>query len=278
MSSSQARWGNSKQTNHHANGRRLEQAACKSLQAQMAHIPAEICQMIMTMVFEEAFGPRRVYPHKDPPIMNIFLALDRELYSRFHELYWTKNTWIVSKGPLNKTMRFMTEKPYNDTTTEFSLQIPNKAALQIQYAVLSFSNVDTPDLSEWMQLAEQSPAPQTTPTHSSSFTTQAHEVQTTQVARRDRGRLERAQRYEEISRQLIHTWEDKFDRIAMLNLRHLTLDFTEAYDPSGLYLGLRIVRRLIPFAHGIPNDFQILAPDSRLERQIRNAFLDLNAR
>ncbi len=255
----------------------LAATACEDFQKRMKHIPAEICQIIMDMIFDEAFGPRRVHPHKDPSIMNIFLALDRKLYDKFHEQYWTKNTWVISKGPLNKTMRFMTEKPYNETTTEFSLQVPNKAALQIRSAELSFSNADTPDLSEWVQLAQQSPAPFTTPTPFSPFTTQvSHEVQPLQTAQRDTARLNYAQRYDEIQRQLIHTWQDKFDRIAMLNLRHLTLDFTEAYDPGGLYLGVHLVRRLIPFAHGIPGDFKISAPDRWLEGQIREAFLGLN--
>lgn len=247
----------------------------KELQEQMMRIPAEICQMIMDMVFQEAFGPRRVRPHKDPHIMNIFLALDKEFYRKFHEQYWVKNTWVVSKGPLNKTMRFMTEKPYNETTTEFSLQTPNKAALQIQSIELSFSNADTPYLSEWRHLAEESAVPYANPSHVSPFTTTApNEVQTLQIAQRS---TKHAQRYDEIQCLLIHTWQDKFDRVAMLNLRHLTLDFTEAYDPDGLYLGVYIVRRLIPFAHRMPADFRILAPDIWIERQIRDAFIVLNA-
>ncbi len=44
----------------------------KNLQERIMSIPAEICQMILDMVFEEAFGPRRIHPHKDPPIMNVF--------------------------------------------------------------------------------------------------------------------------------------------------------------------------------------------------------------
>lgn len=243
----------------------------------MIHVPAEICQMIMDMIFEEAFGPRSVHPHRDPSIMNIFLALDREFYRKFHEQYWTMNTWIVSKGPLNKTMRFMTEKPYNESTTEFSLQIPNKAALQIQSIELSFSNADTPHLSEWHRLAEErGGAPSmTTPRPFGPITTETpSEVQ---IAQRNESRMQRAQRYNDIQRQLVHTWQDKFDRVAMLNLRHLTLDFTEAYDPRGLYLGVNLVRRLIPFAHGMPADFKILAPDLWIQRQIREAFLVLNA-
>ena len=251
-------------------------AEYREIQERMLHIPAEICQAIMDMVFEEAFGPRRVHPHKDPPIMNIFLALDQRLYRKFFEQYWTKNTWVVSKGPLNKTMRFMTEKPYNESTTEFSLQVPNKAALRIRYAELSFSNADTPNLLEWQQLASQSAGPQVVLHQSAPITTQARGVQGVTNAQRDAACQVRAQRCDEIQRQLIHTWQDKFDRIAMLNLRHLTLDFTEAYDPRGPYLGIHLVRRLIPFAHGMPGDFKILAPNNWLERQTREAFSVLN--
>lgn len=253
--------------------------ACDKFQERMLHIPEEICQLIMDMLFEDAFGPRRVHPHKDPSIMNIFLALGKRLYRRFHEQYWSKNTWVVSKGPLNKTMRFMTEKPYNESTTEFSLQIPNKAALRIRFAEFSFSNADTPNLSEWQQLTSQIAAPQTAPIQISPFSAQPpREAQSLQAAaQRDVASLGRLQRCDEIKRQLIHTWQDKFDRIAMLNLRHLTLDFTDAYDPSGSYLGVYIVRRLIPFAHGMPGEFKIVAPNSWLERQTREAFLLLNA-
>lgn len=264
---------------HPPNADDEDDTACKEFQEQMMRIPAEIVQAIMDLVFEEAFGPRRVFPHKDRPITNIFLALDREFYRSFHQQYWTQNTWVVSKGPLNKTMRFMTEEPYDETTTDFSLQTPNKAALQIRSVELSFSNADTPDLSEWRQLAEQSATLYINPSHFAPFTTGApHRGQTLQIAERNTARMKRAQCYEDIQHQLIHTWQDKFDRIAMLNLRHLTLDFTEAYDPGGLHLGVYLVRRLIPFAHGIPADFKILAPDGWIERLIRDAFMVLNAR
>ncbi|KAL9065267.1 MAG: hypothetical protein Q9161_008346 [Pseudevernia consocians] len=256
----------------------LAAASCRKFQEQMMRLSAEICQMIMDMVFEEAFGPRRVHPHRDPPITNIFLALDKELYRKLREQYWTKNTWNISKGPLNETMRFMTEKPYNESTTEFSLQIPNKAALQIRSIELSFSNADTPHLLEWHQLAEQQSAaapPYRTLRHLGPILPQPPNP--VRIAQRNECRVQRAQRYDDIQQQLIHTWQDKFDRIAMLNLRHLTLDFTEAYNPGGLYLGVNLVRRLIPFAHGMPYDFKIVAPDSWIERQIREAFSVLNA-
>lgn len=273
---------------HHLNSKSgndtwLAAVRCKEFQEKMMYVPAEICQIIMDMVFEESFGPRIVHPHKDPPITNIFLALNKAFYRKFHQQYWTKNTWVISKGPLNQTMRFMTEKPYNETTTEFSLQTPNKAALQIRSVELSFSNVDTPHLSEWLHLAEEQSAARyitTTPSrHSSPFSANAApEVQPLQLAQRgNTARIRRAQRYDDIQDQLIHTWQDKFDRVAMLNLRRLTLDLTEAYDPGGLYLGVNLVRRLIPFAHGMPVDFKILAPDGWIERQIRDAFVVLNA-
>lgn len=249
----------------------------EEIQKHMLRIPAEICQLIMDMVFEEAFGPRTVHPHKDLPVMNIFLALDKNFYRKYHRQYWTKNTWVVSKGPLNETMRFMTEKPYNDATTEFSLQIPNKAALQIRSAEFSFSNADTLDLVEGQRLARQTPSLYTICTGFSPLRNQAsHHMRMPQNAQRDAAALQRTQRYSEIQQELIHTWQDKFDRIAMLNLEHLTLDFTEAYDPGGLYLGVHLVRRLIPFAYGVPGVFKILAPDRLTEGQIHDEFLRLN--
>ena len=256
----------------------LAATACKDFQEHMLRMPAEICQLIMDMMFEEAFGPRRVHPHKDPSVMNIFLALDKHLYRRVHEQYWSKNTWVISKGPLNKTMRFMTEKPYNDTTTEFSLQTPNKAALRIQSVELSFSNTDTLDLNDWYYLAQQSATdPYITPSHfSHTVQIPINESQAPQIFQSNIARIQ-WQRYDETQDQLIHTWQDKFDRVAMLNLRNLTLDFTEAYDRGGLFLGVDLVRRLIPFAYGMPANFKILAPDIWIEGQIRAAFLRLNA-
>lgn len=260
-----------------ANDAGLAATACRDFQEHMLRIPAEICQLIMDMMFEEAFGPRRVHPHSDPSIMNIFLALDKHFYRKFHEQYWTKNTWVISKGPLNKTMRFMTEKPYNDTTTEFSLQTPNKAALRIQSVELSFSNADTTDLNEWYyHLAQQSATdPYITPSRfSHTIQSPNNESQAPQFFQRD---IARAQRYDETQDELIQTWQDKFDRVAMLNLRNLVLDFTEAYDPGGMFLGVNLVRRLIPFAYGMPANFKILAPDIWIEGQIRDAFQRLNA-
>lgn len=225
---------------------------------RLLELPPEIIQMIMDALFEDAFSLRKVYPHKDPSVANIFLALDQNLYHKYHKQYWSQNTWVIGKGSVHDTMRFMTEKPYNVLTTEFSRQMPNRAALKIQSAEMYFTKEDMRE----------------------SIQKQMSLVTT------ERGTILDKDLYpvlgsstlgcQAIKTELKQIWQDKFDRIAMLDLRHFTLNLTEAYGPDGEYLGIDAVLRLIPFVHGLPTDFQILAPSKALADEIRAIFEAMN--
>ena len=224
-------------------------------QDQCQRLPPEICSMIMKIIFEDTFGPRTVYPHRDRTVTNVFLALNRDLYRKQYQRYWSSNTWVVGKGSVNKTMLFMSERPYNNTTTEYSRHRPNKAALNIRYVELCFSKEDAQGPEDWLQLLELDQ--DDTPTRISNPHLMLQEYQT------------QCELFKSVA---LRTWRDKFERIAVLDLRHLTLDLTEAYAPNGEFLGIEAVHGLIPFAHGVPDEFRILAKTEALVDQIRDIF------
>ena len=238
------------------------------LYQQCLKLPSELCRMIMKMIFEDVFGPRRVYPHqqsrRDRTAGRIFLALDKDMYRRNFELYWSTNTWVIGHGPVSKTMRFMS-KGFPISRLEYSRQEPCRAALNIQSMELCFSYKDATDHADWnalIKLEQGDPEVKeflkgVYPENIEAF----------------------FKRYPEHFKSVaLRQWQDKFDRVAVLNLRHLTLDMTEAMVPlAGEYLGVKAVELLIPFVHGLPADFKILARTREEEEQIRKIFTAKNS-
>ena len=225
------------------------------LQDQCQRLPPEICGMIMDIILEDTFGPRTVHPYRDRTVANVFLALNRDLYRRQYQRYWSSNTWVVGKGSVNKTMLFMSERPFNMTATEYSRHRPNKAALNIRHVELCFSKEDAQGPEDWLQLLELTQ--DDTPTRISNPHSMLQAFRT---------------QCEHFKSVALRTWRDKFERVAVLDLRHLTLDLTEAYAPNGEFLGIEAVQGLIPFAHGMPDEFRILARTGALVDQIRDIF------
>ncbi len=235
----------------------VPESALSPFQRRVHDLPPELFRMVTDKMFEEAFGPKRVFPYQDPAIMNNFLALDRRLYQKYSDIYWCQNTWIIGPGPVDKTMRFMTQRPYDARIKEFSLQVPNRLALGIKSVHICLSKEDVPSSTAWHEDTKtENDAP---------------------LGLEDRLAVQEYQNEREyfISTAL-RTWQDKFDRLAVLNLQHLTLDLREAFGPDGEYMGVIAVERFIPFAHGLPPDFRILAPTKALVEQIRNVFYAMN--
>ena len=68
--------------------------------------------------------------------------------------------------------------------------------------------------------------------------------------------------------QLAKIWHEKYEQIALLRLQSFTLDMTEAFGPSGTFLGLEVAGTLPRFIHGIPQSFTVLAPTDQLRDEI----------
>lgn len=235
------------------------QATLTRFQSMVHDLPPELFRLVKDMMFEEAFGPKRVFPYEDPTIMNIFLALNKQLYQKYSNIYWCQNTWVVGQGPADRTMRFMIQKPYDARIKEFSLQIPNRLALEITSVHMLLSRRDVPRCTEWIEDPE----------------TRGDK----QLGLKDRLVIQQFQNEREYFKSTaFRTWQDKFDRLAVLNLRHLTLDLTDAFAPDGEYVGVNAVERFIPFVHGLPPDLRILAPTKALMQEIRNVFDAMNTR
>lgn len=249
----------------------LSEVPFDTLYQQCLKLPSELCMMIMKMIFEDVFGPRKVFPHResqrDQAAGRIFLALDKDMYRRNFELYWSTNTWVIGDGPVSKTMRFMS-KGFPISRVEYSQQEPCLAALNIQSMELCFSYKDATDAADWNGLinSEQGDSEVKDLLHC------LHSDKTKEFLERHR---------EHFKSVALRQWQDKFDRVAVLNLRHLTLDMTEAMvpldGPAGEYLGVKAVELLIPFIHGLPADFKILARTREEEEQMRRIFKAKNS-
>ena len=239
------------------------------LYQQCLKLPSELCSMIMKMIFEDVFGPRKVYPHqeskRDQEAGRLFLSLDKDMYRRNFEIYWSTSTWVIGSGPVSKTMRFMS-KGFPMSRVEYSRQEPCRAALNIQSMELCFSYEDATDHADWDAVLQSDQGnPDTKDFQNCVWSTDAG-----QFFRRHP---------EQFKAVALRQWQDKFDRVAVLNLRHLTLDMTKAMvppdspaAPAGEYLGLKAVELLIPFVHGLPTDFKILARTQEEEAQMRQIF------
>ena len=243
------------------------------LYQQCLKLPSELCSMIMKMIFEDVFGPRKVYPHqesqRDQKAGRMFLALDKDMYLRYFETYWSTSTWVIGAGPVSKTMRFMS-KGLPISRVEFSRQEPCRAALNIQSMELCFSYEDATDHADWEALLQSDQGnPDIKDFENCVWSTNARHFF-----------REHPEQFKAVA---LRQWQDKFDRVAVLNLRHLTLDMTKAMvppasptAPAGEYLGLKAVELLIPFVHGLPADFKILARTQEEEGQMRKIFVAKN--
>ena len=224
------------------------------LEEKVATLPPEICQIIMDFLFDDIFGPRRVHPDRDLPLTRTFLSLNKHLYLKYSDVYWSQNTWVIGKGPGNESMRFMTLAPYNTDTTDFSQQKPNEAALRIRRVELYFSLEDLQQ-------------PQTAVNGESTDFKNIEGLELLQNDNFDSKAM---------IADLMQIWQDKFDRIAFLDLDHLTLDFTRAYAPGGAFLGIVAVHRFLPFYVRMPAQLRILAPTQTCEKELRGVLQDLN--
>jgi len=236
--------------------------AWKTFQNKFLTMPPEICKIIMDMLFEDTFGPRDVHPNTDSPVTNMFLCLDKQLYRKYSQVYWSKNLWIVGVGAANESMRFMTMPPYDISTSEFSRQVPNNAALKIRRVELCFSKEDLPrplDQGHTTRLPSSSDGAE----HPESI----HSFDTFDEYKRESKMIASA---------LKQIWQDKFDRVAFLELEYFRLDVMQAYAPDGAFLGVEVVRRLLPFVYGMPEVFEVVAPTGVLEGEVRRGFGGVN--
>ena len=235
------------------------EAAWTRLQWRASHLPAELCQMIMKAMLADVFGPKEVRPEKENSIINVCLALNMQLYCKYSDIYWSQNTWIVGSGPANDAMRFMTEKRYSSSETMFSKQQPNRAALRIRCIKVAFSIDDigtSPEAFRGNRCGNaHSRLALFEPVNGRPFQTQS----------------------EAFKSRAFRVWQDKFDRLAMLHLERLSLDFTDTVLPDGEYVGLRAVEHFVPFAYGMPKHFKIFAPSEEISDGIRTLFVNMNS-
>ena len=223
-------------------------------QDKISKLPPEICQIIMNMLFEEIFGPRMIHSRNESSMMKRFLALNKQLYRQYSHVYWSQNTWVVGEGHTNISMKFMTVPPFDNSITEFSRQRPNEAGLRIRRLELRFSPKDLE--APYLATIDRKKGPRL-----NGFWEQVEQCHMD---------AKTATSY------LLQIWQDKFDRVAFLDLDRLTLDFRDAYAPDGVFLGVTLAQHLMRFVYRMPTEMVTMAPTKAYEEEIRTVLKELN--
>ena len=58
-----------------------------------------------------------------------------------------------------------------------------------------------------------------------------------------------------------------------MRLEYMSLDFSEAHDMSGNFIGLEVVRSFDDFRYGIPAELTVKAPTKELAYRIRESVI-----
>ena len=68
---------------------------------------------------------------------------------------------------------------------------------------------------------------------------------------------------------IVAEWRLLFNILAAMRLEYMSLDFSEAHDLSGHFIGLEVVRSFDDFKYGIPAELTVEAPTKELADRIR---------
>lgn len=159
----------------------------------------------------------------------VLRKLHPQFYEKYKELYWTQSKFIIPSGFLSDTMDFLHSLPMEQYN-------------YIRSVELSFSFEDSEDPRFYLQWYQE-----------------------------DKSLLDNIAIYDEecwiLSDALLNAWFWRFQAIVGLNLDHLTLDFTRAYNFEGHFLGYTAAADFQKFEQGIPA-LKVIAPSSDMENSI----------
>ena len=70
-------------------------------------LPQEMSDGIQHSMYELVFGPRTNFPHIDASNAHHFCALDRKLHVKYHQMFYSRNMWMIGEGPAQYTLDFL---------------------------------------------------------------------------------------------------------------------------------------------------------------------------
>ena len=81
------------------------------LRQRVHDLPPEVYRMIADSFFQACFGPRRVSPQHELFAFNVFEALNRELYNKHWNIFWSENTWVIGTEKADSTVKILSNIP-----------------------------------------------------------------------------------------------------------------------------------------------------------------------
>lgn len=223
------------------------------LQKGFQSLPRELQCAIEDEFLISAFLPQKLFPvqlpsswkttfaacdHYKPPNLQALRALNRPQYTEYRDMFYSQNVWVIESGPASYALQFF-------------MDLSEENLARIKRIELAFTIQDREcRKSLFLDIASGN----------AKFGSSIK-------------RLHRARnRCDEEERLLVDIWWSKFSSISDLNLTHLTLDYHEAFNYYGEFIGVDFTNTLPRFQHGIPEHLEILAPSRFLVDSIMNIF------
>lgn len=232
-----------------------------STQERLFNMPLELFEAIEETLWETSFRPGKVFPQQSAdangrhhhlgesyqdPATRTFLALDRERYQRYLEIYWSQNTWVIGKG-------------LPSYSVDFLRSIPDLGWWKIRSVHLKLTIKDLEDGENLHRFAR----------NQLQWENLDDTLDTVKVLDIFRDRCA------EFDLEVQQIWWDKFYAVSCLYLADLTLDMTKTYAPDGVYTGVELARTLPTFSSRKPQ-LTILAPDLATEEELHRVFAERN--
>ena len=206
----------------------------------------EIRDAIMMAYFYGALFPGNIFPQQRPspsgyfehcsrlycpPDRSALSAMNRSLYYKFRQVFWSQNNWVIGPGFFRDTVTWLRSVPADARKLIRKVEI-NFSIIDFEWYLRRYRNALAKALGQEPQ--------------SDKFDLPTREV---------------VQVYDD---QLTWQWTRKFQAILELELEELTLDFTDAVSLDGKFLGSDFARYdLWPwqFRYQFPRQLSIWAPN-----------------
>ena len=207
------------------------------LRQRVHDLPPEVYRVIADCFFQACFGPRRVSPQYELFTSNVFEALNRELYDKYWNMFWSENTWVIGTEKADSTVKILSKIP------AAVLHLVRK--VELRYAFLGIESRDS----------------------------LAHYFFDENGKERHHNVLDLMRCFQWESQRIwsrtMRLWFENLKIIVTLRLDDLVLDLSQAYAPDGEYVGVSAIAGSPRFRNGLPANLQVLAPTQILVDRIR---------
>ncbi|KAL8772403.1 MAG: hypothetical protein Q9209_002354 [Squamulea sp. 1 TL-2023] len=242
--------------------RKLAISMLNFYRALLCCMPLENMLAISMEYFHLALVPGKVFPQQRanhpsgnfehfsklyrPADLSVFSAMNRSLYQRFRELFWSQNTWVIGPGTFSYTVAWLD-------------RIPADAKKLIRNVEINFTIMDFEAYLVWSKdllakaLGQEPLSDDFEPPDSHLVGLCDHGLQL--------------------------DWSLKFRAITGLELDELTLDFMDAVSLDGSFIGSSFAENWLwrePFVHQFPRQLNIWAPNGDLRDEIYDIIRDQN--